>query len=611
MCLLARSAFGSESYAPSRISDGGTRTRTPRRSSTARCGTISSLTRSRPSTSRSRPAGRPAQPDHRARPEHPADHGRVLQHGLLLVRQSVQPGRDQPLDRARHVHVGDRGRDLPPRRRSVARRTPSSISFGRSPPVQGVALAPFDDQLAGAPPRSARAGGRRSSPRSRPATADRGDRRRVALAAAPRRTDARTARAGPAPPSGSAPAPSRATYSTKSSSPSSAQWSPRTQDERVPRRHPLEEPPPGVEQLLAAVRPPVSPTPRSAPICGDELGVAEQLLDARPRPSSSTTSAASSSRTSHCALIASASAEYVVFPYARQRPRRQWMNCGQPLDVPLELGRQPGLADARGADDRHERGPALGLDALNVCIRTDISSSRPISVACIPSSGRSPRCFARHAQRLPRGHRLGLPLQVERQAAPGTRSRPSSPRGRPVPTSTRPGSAAVCRRAAVFTASPVSIRSRGPPARSMSTSTSPASTPIRIASCGLPSVGEPAVQLRQHRLHLERGAHRALGVVLVRARDAEHREHRVAHELLEQPFVAGDLLGNRSNARPTTAWTTSGSSCSASVVDPTRSANSAVANFRSSRAGSGAERRHRSSGRTAPDRGSPPRSSDR
>ena len=55
----------------------------------------------------------------------------------------------------------------------------------------------------------------------------------------------------------------------------------------------------------------------------------------------------------------------------------------------------------------------------------------------------------------------------------------------------RPGDAAPWSRAAVFTASPVSMRSRGPLARSWSTSTSPASTPIRIASWGLPSAANP------------------------------------------------------------------------------------------------------------------------
>ena len=55
--------------------------------------------------------------------------------------------------------------------------------------------------------------------------------------------------------------------------------------------------------------------------------------------------------------------------------------------------------------------------------------------------------------------------------------------------------------------------------------------------------GEPAVQLGKDRLHLDRRADGALGVVLVRARHAEDGQHGVAHELLEEPLVAPDLLG--------------------------------------------------------------------
>lgn len=54
----------------------------------------------------------------------------------------------------------------------------------------------------------------------------------------------------------------------------------------------------------------------------------------------------------------------------------------------------------------------------------------------------------------------------------------------------------------------------------------------RLAFCG-----EPAVQLGQDRLHLERGADGTLCVVLVRPRDAEHCEDGVAHDLLQQPLV--------------------------------------------------------------------------
>ena len=53
---------------------------------------------------------------------------------------------------------------------------------------------------------------------------------------------------------------------------------------------------------------------------------------------------------------------------------------------------------------------------------------------------------------------------------------------------------------------------------------------------------DPAFQpeLRQRVSHLGRGAQRAERVVLARDRDAEHRHHRVADELLHRPAVALD-----------------------------------------------------------------------
>ena len=63
-----------------------------------------------------------------------------------------------------------------------------------------------------------------------------------------------------------------------------------------------------------------------------------------------------------------------------------------------------------------------------------------------------------------------------------------------------------------------------------STTTSPASTPIRASS---PS----SCDLREDR---ERGPHGALRVVLVRPRHAEGRHHRVAGELLDHPAVLLD-----------------------------------------------------------------------
>jgi hypothetical protein len=61
---------------------------------------------------------------------------------------------------------------------------------------------------------------------------------------------------------------------------------------------------------------------------------------------------------------------------------------------------------------------------------------------------------------------------------------------------------------------------------------------------GLALGREPAVQLGQDGVHLEGGANRALRVVLVGPRDPEDRQDRIAHELLEEPLVPRDLLGD-------------------------------------------------------------------
>ncbi len=48
-------------------------------------------------------------------------------------------------------------------------------------------------------------------------------------------------------------------------------------------------------------------------------------------------------------------------------------------------------------------------------------------------------------------------------------------------------------------------------------------------------------QLTHRRLHLERGAHGALGVVLVSGGDTEDGQHRVAGELFDRSLIPGDL----------------------------------------------------------------------
>ena len=92
-------------------------------------------------------------------------------------------------------------------------------------------------------------------------------------------------------------------------------------------------------------------------------------------------------------------------------------------------------------------------------------------------------------------------------------------------TTTAPGSASACTRAAILGASP----NTSPAA---STTTAPVSIPMRATSSGRPEPGVLAVQLAERSLDGERGAHRAFGIVLLRDRVAEERHDPVA-ELLQ------------------------------------------------------------------------------
>ena len=200
----------------------------------------------------------------------------------------------------------------------------------------------------------------------------------------------------------------------------------------------------------------------------------------------------------------------------------------------------------------------------------------------MPSAGRSPRRFAITAPTFHAGTGSALPFSVS-----GGSSKSSitslTDAYTPGPTTTLPGSAAVCNRAAVFTASPVSMRSCGPVARCRSTSTSPASSPILIASCGFPSAANV------------RFSSDSTACISMAARTARSGSSSCARGIPKTASTASPMnfsrwppyrvisADRRSKVRPTTDCTTSGSSRSAKVVEPTRSAKSAVANFRSIR----------------------------
>ena len=102
-----------------------------------------------------------------------------------------------------------------------------------------------------------------------------------------------------------------------------------------------------------------------------------------------------------------------------------------------------------------------------------------------------------------------------------------------------PGSAAVCIRAATFTASPSAVYSYRRSDPTLPTMTGPLLMPARIRKsmpCCLQLAGELVGGIE----HVERGEDGALGVVLVRDRGAEEREQRIALELGDRALVAKD-----------------------------------------------------------------------
>ena len=110
---------------------------------------------------------------------------------------------------------------------------------------------------------------------------------------------------------------------------------------------------------------------------------------------------------------------------------------------------------------------------------------------------------------------------------------------------------------------------------SRETSASPVVTPTRSSSRLLDGEGADR----------ERGAHGALRVVLVCCRRAEEGHHRIADELLDRAAAALELGRGAVVIRAGTARTSSGSSCSAFAVKPTRSQKRTVTTLRSSRVG--------------------------
>ena len=141
----------------------------------------------------------------------------------------------------------------------------------------------------------------------------------------------------------------------------------------------------------------------------------------------------------------------------------------------------------------------------------------------------APRSGSRRRPRRAPARRAPGPGMPFSSAAPRSAQENSAPVSRRVAasTTTAPGSARACRRAARFGVSPTTPRSRASPSPMTSpTTTEPVAMPTRAAS-GPAEVS----QARDGRRRGEAGAHRALGVVLVRRGPAEVRQHTVAEQL--------------------------------------------------------------------------------
>jgi len=84
--------------------------------------------------------------DQGTHPEHASYNRGVLQHRLLVLREAVEPGRNEPLHRARQVDPGHRSRDLPLRSLGRAENAVVDQLADDLLDVERVALAALDDR---------------------------------------------------------------------------------------------------------------------------------------------------------------------------------------------------------------------------------------------------------------------------------------------------------------------------------------------------------------------------------------------------------------------------------------------------------------------------------
>src|SRR6266511_801079 len=238
-----------------------------------------------------------------------------------------------------------------------------------------------------------------------------------------------------------------------------------------------------------------------------------------------------------------------------------------------------------GSPVRNRIPPAPARTASNASRATASSRSRPTSRAWTPSRPRT-RVPASRAERATAAW-TGADLPFSSSTCGSSHSNRASTSLRVAPpTRTVPGSAAVCRRAAMFTASPVAPYSTRFPAPTAPTTTGPVATPTRTASgstaqpraTSAPYSATSSAMARPARMARSGSSSCAAGAPNSASTPSPARSFTVPPKASTRRII-------RATASPTISRTSSGSSCSARGVDPTRSANSAVTVRRSSSMG--------------------------
>ena len=236
------------------------------------------------------------------------------------------------------------------------------------------------------------------------------------------------------------------------------------------------------------------------------------------------------------ALTTSPSAQKRHTVAVRQTPALPPRDGRVAVDDPLTARDEPRLADPGHTHQGHELCAPLAAGPLEeraedvelVIASHERRRASPAGASTPYRDGRRPPPKPATGSALPLP-RTGVGFAIRRS--------PGASRGYVVwPTRTPLTGAAVCMRAAVFTTSPATIASPRAGLASSVTSASPVLTAMRTWRRRLVRAPGP---------DRERGAHRALGVVLVRDRRTEYRHHGVADELLDRAAVPLELVRAR------------------------------------------------------------------